>query len=68
MGDAAHATNPALGMGLNTALRDAQVMYEILKENQDVGYVSLIHHETTSGALNPLKEICHTIKEEIPEA
>jgi len=35
MGDAAHATSPSIGMGMNTALRDAQVFYNILKENKD---------------------------------
>lgn len=35
MGDAAHATSPSVGMGMNTALRDAQVFYELLKENED---------------------------------
>lgn len=39
-----------------------------LKENQDVGFVSFIHHETTSGALNPVKDICTVIKEELPDA
>jgi aspartate aminotransferase-like enzyme len=39
-----------------------------LKEHQDVGYVSFIHHETTSGTLNPLKSICDVIKKEIPDA
>jgi len=35
MGDAAHATSPSIGMGMNTALRDAQVFAEILKESKD---------------------------------
>ena len=35
MGDAAHATSPTIGMGMNTALRDAQVFCNILKENND---------------------------------
>jgi kynurenine 3-monooxygenase len=30
MGDAAHATSPSIGMGMNTALRDAQKLCEIL--------------------------------------
>jgi kynurenine 3-monooxygenase len=30
MGDAAHATSPSIGMGMNTALRDAQKFYELL--------------------------------------
>jgi len=33
MGDAAHATSPSIGMGMNTALRDAQFFCNILKEN-----------------------------------
>jgi len=35
MGDAAHATSPSIGMGMNTALRDAQIFHEILKECKD---------------------------------
>ena len=35
MGDAAHATSPAIGMGMNTALRDAQIFCELLKEHND---------------------------------
>jgi len=35
MGDAAHATSPSIGMGMNTALRDAQIFSEILTENND---------------------------------
>mmetsp|Transcript_18349 Transcript_18349/g.45560 ORF Transcript_18349/g.45560 Transcript_18349/m.45560 type:complete len:518 (+) Transcript_18349:258-1811(+) len=35
MGDAAHATSPSIGMGMNTALRDAQVFSEILEEFKD---------------------------------
>ena len=35
MGDAAHATSPSIGMGMNTALRDAQVFNNLLKEHKD---------------------------------
>merc|ERR1719221_43180 len=35
MGDAAHATSPSIGMGMNTALGDAQIFDEILKESKD---------------------------------
>lgn len=35
MGDAAHATSPSIGMGMNTALRDAQIFNQLLKENKD---------------------------------
>jgi kynurenine 3-monooxygenase len=35
MGDAAHATSPSIGMGMNTALRDAQVLCRILGETND---------------------------------
>jgi len=35
MGDAAHATSPSIGMGMNTALRDAQVFSAILEESGD---------------------------------
>lgn len=35
MGDAAHATSPSIGMGMNTALRDAQIFSELLTETDD---------------------------------
>ena len=35
MGDAAHATSPSIGMGMNTALRDAQIFSSILEETND---------------------------------
>eukprot|EP00587_Corethron_hystrix_P003607 CAMPEP_0113304648 /NCGR_PEP_ID=MMETSP0010_2-20120614/4580_1 /TAXON_ID=216773 ORGANISM="Corethron hystrix, Strain 308" /NCGR_SAMPLE_ID=MMETSP0010_2 /ASSEMBLY_ACC=CAM_ASM_000155 /LENGTH=505 /DNA_ID=CAMNT_0000158887 /DNA_START=9 /DNA_END=1526 /DNA_ORIENTATION=- /assembly_acc=CAM_ASM_000155 len=35
MGDAAHATSPSIGMGMNTALRDAHVFYELLVKHGD---------------------------------
>eukprot|EP00158_Paraphelidium_tribonemae_P006466 Partr_v1_DN27830_c2_g1_i2_m23282 putative Catalyzes the hydroxylation of L-kynurenine (L-Kyn) to form 3-hydroxy-L-kynurenine (L-3OHKyn). Required for synthesis of quinolinic acid len=34
-GDAAHATSPSMGMGLNTALYDSKVLYDIFKENNN---------------------------------
>ena len=34
MGDAAHATSPSIGMGMNTALRDAQKFYELLEKHE----------------------------------
>jgi kynurenine 3-monooxygenase len=35
MGDAAHATSPSIGMGMNTALRDAQKFNELLEKFDD---------------------------------
>ena len=35
MGDAAHATSPSIGMGMNTALRDAQIFHELLQRHGD---------------------------------
>ena len=35
MGDAAHATSPTIGMGMNTALRDSQKFYELLMAHKD---------------------------------
>jgi len=35
MGDAAHATSPSIGMGMNTALRDAQKFCALLAEHDD---------------------------------
>jgi hypothetical protein len=35
MGDAAHATSPSIGMGMNTALRDASIFYQLLQEHRN---------------------------------
>jgi 2-polyprenyl-6-methoxyphenol hydroxylase-like FAD-dependent oxidoreductase len=35
MGDAAHATSPSIGMGMNTALRDASAFNRILGESKE---------------------------------
>ena len=35
MGDAVHATSPSIGMGMNTALRDAQKFNELLDKYED---------------------------------
>lgn len=35
MGDAAHATSPSIGMGMNTALRDAQQLFFLLEKHND---------------------------------
>lgn len=35
MGDAAHATSPSIGMGMNTALADATALDDLLDEHED---------------------------------
>lgn len=35
MGDAAHATSPAIGMGMNTALADAAALDELMDQHRD---------------------------------
>lgn len=39
------------------SLPDLNLVEENLKNNQDIGYLAFIHHETTTGLLNPLKEL-----------
>lgn len=36
---------------------DLEVIEQTLKENDDIGYVYIAHHETGSGLLNPIREI-----------
>nr|WP_281350333.1 2-aminoethylphosphonate--pyruvate transaminase [Fulvivirga lutimaris] len=31
----------------------------LLKENDDVSHLAVVHHETTTGMLNPIQEICY---------
>lgn len=37
-------------------LPDLSAMEEVLKSNDDIGYVYMTHHETGSGLLNPIRE------------
>ncbi len=36
---------------------DLSVIEETLKDNSDIGYVYMTHHETGSGLLNPIREV-----------
>ena len=36
---------------------DLNEIEKVLKENKDIGYVYITHHETGSGLLNPIREI-----------
>ena len=36
---------------------DLNVIEQTLKENSDIGYVYMTHHETGSGLLNPIREV-----------
>lgn len=35
---------------------------KLLKENKDVSHLAVVHHETTTGMLNPVQEICDVSK------
>jgi len=35
---------------------------KLLKENKDISHVVIVHHETTTGMLNPVQEICDVSK------
>jgi 2-aminoethylphosphonate-pyruvate transaminase len=35
---------------------------KLLKENKDVSHLAVVHHETTTGMLNPVQEICDVAK------
>ncbi len=37
---------------------DPDVIDRMLGENQDVSHVAVVHHETTTGMLNPVQQIC----------
>lgn len=38
------------------ALPDLNAVEQVLKDNDDIGYVYMTHHETGSGLLNPIRE------------
>ena len=38
-------------------LPDLKIIEETLKNNNDIGYVYMTHHETGSGLLNPIREV-----------
>ena len=37
---------------------DVNHIEKLLKENKDVSHLAIVHHETTTGMLNPVQEIC----------
>ena len=37
---------------------DVNHIDKLLKENKDVSHLAIVHHETTTGMLNPVQEIC----------
>jgi 2-aminoethylphosphonate-pyruvate transaminase len=41
---------------------EAEDVVAALKSNADISHVSFIHHETTGGVLNPLREIANSVK------
>lgn len=45
-------------------LPDLKRIEKILSENKDIEYVTAIHHETTSGILNPIKQIGEICKKQ----
>lgn len=41
---------------------DVNHIEKLLKENQEVSHLAVVHHETTTGMLNPVQEICDAAK------
>lgn len=37
---------------------EIQVIESLLKTNNEVSHIAVVHHETTTGMLNPIQEIC----------
>lgn len=37
---------------------DVNHIEELLQENKDVSHLAIVHHETTTGMLNPVEEVC----------
>jgi 2-aminoethylphosphonate aminotransferase len=41
---------------------DVGHVQKLLNENKDVSHLAIVHHETTTGMLNPVQEICDVAK------
>lgn len=41
---------------------DVGYIENLLNENKDVSHLAVVHHETTTGMLNPIQEICDVAK------
>jgi 2-aminoethylphosphonate aminotransferase len=41
---------------------DVDRIESLLKENADVSHIAIVHHETTTGMLNPVAEVCQVAK------
>lgn len=41
---------------------DVDLVKKTLIKNEDVSHVALVHHETTTGMLNPVEDICHAAR------
>ncbi|HEX6223838.1 MAG TPA: 2-aminoethylphosphonate--pyruvate transaminase [Chryseolinea sp.] len=41
---------------------DVNHIEKLIKENKDISHLAVVHHETTTGMLNPVQEICDLSK------
>lgn len=41
---------------------DLSLLKKTLRDNEDVSHVAVVHHETTTGMLNPLEDVCDITK------
>ena len=37
---------------------DVPAIEKLLQQNQDISHLAIVHHETTTGMLNPVQEVC----------
>ena len=41
---------------------DVNHIEKLLKDNNDISHIAIVHHETTTGMLNPVQEVCDISK------
>ena len=41
---------------------DVNHIEKLLKDNKDISHIAIVHHETTTGMLNPVQEVCDISK------
>ena len=44
------------------AMPSASMIDDLLRQDEQISHVAIVHCETTTGMLNPISDVCHTVK------